>query len=86
MAMSNAERQRKYREKHRNSENSRINTIIDTSAHSCLKRIARYKGISERDALQEILKEAVDRVIAEDEKLQNSRTKAYKEFYATVWD
>ena len=58
MAMTNAERQRRYRDKRRESGDSRINTAVSSGAHACLKRIARSRGINEREALEAILQEA----------------------------
>ncbi|MCG5531702.1 hypothetical protein LRD18_12730 [Halorhodospira halochloris] len=50
MALSNAERQRRYRQRRKNAHSGegyqRINTWISTSAFIALQRLAAYKGVS----------------------------------------
>lgn len=86
MAMTNAERQKRYREKRREEGGSRLNMAIDAGSHACLKRIARFQGLTEREALQEILLEAEAQLVEKHEKLRKTRTKAYKEYYDNVWE
>ena len=63
MAMSNAERQKRYRQKTRESGDSRINTTISAGSRACLKRIANHKGVSEREALEVALQDAEAQLI-----------------------
>ncbi len=60
MTMTNAERQRLYREQHLKSENghaSRLNTLVDDQAKLALERIASYYGVTQRAALEQVLLE-----------------------------
>ncbi len=63
MAMTSAERQKRYRQKARDSGDSRINTAVSAGARACLKRIAKHKGLSEREALEAILENVEARLI-----------------------
>ena len=82
MAMTNAERQQRYRNRRKESGYSRINATVSAGAHACLKRIARYKGLSEREALEAILQDTEAQLIASTDSLKRSRTKAYKNYFA----
>lgn len=66
MAMSNAERQRRYRERHlKNLEAGaeRINVVADLQAKLALERLARYWGLTQRATLELVLSEAQRQVL-----------------------
>lgn len=66
MALSSAERQRAYRQRHlRDVEGSRarLNVIIEQDAVLALRRLAAHKGLTQAAALRELVLSAQNRVI-----------------------
>lgn len=54
MGMSNAERQRQYRQRHLNDaggEGARLNLVVDTEAKAMLERLSSCYGVTLREAL-----------------------------------
>ncbi len=67
MTLTNAERQRNYRERHLKAENgtaSRINTLVDDKAKLALERIAAYYGVTQREALEQVIGEHQAQILA----------------------
>jgi hypothetical protein len=59
MAMTNAEKQRCYRERKLKDENGeRINLIVSVNAKLALKRLAAHNGLTQSAMLERILLEA----------------------------
>ncbi len=61
MAMSNAERQRAYRERQLQDVEGggeRLNTILSVQAKAQLERLARHYGCTQRAVLERLLSEA----------------------------
>ncbi|KAA6184102.1 hypothetical protein F2Q65_13605 [Thiohalocapsa marina] len=68
MALSNAERQRRYRERMREIDTDdtpqvKLNAVVDVSTKARLKRMAVYWGITQRAALERIIGEAERAVV-----------------------
>ena len=64
--LSNAERQRRYRERHLRSEEGqgeRLNVVVHLSAKRALEQLAVHWGTSQREALERVLREAQGRVL-----------------------
>ena len=56
MAMSNAERQRKYRENLRkNGENTRINAIVTPTTIAALERMCLHYGVTQKLLIEQIV-------------------------------
>ena len=68
MAMSNAERQKRYRERAKSLDESkmlgRISSMVSVTAECQLKRLARHYGISQRAMLEKLLQEHEDCVLS----------------------
>lgn len=80
---TNAETQKHYRR--RASETQlRINTFAEPGAVMALKRIARHRNVTIKQAIEEILLDAEQALIEsyEDDRLKNPRKKAFREYYA----
>ena len=54
MAMSNAERQRRYRQRHQ-SNVGRLNFVVDAHTQVVLRRLATCYGVTLREALEQAL-------------------------------
>lgn len=72
MAMSAAERQRKYRERSRNQkELARVSIWLNTNARHALKCLSRHYGLSQAELISDLLlkteKGILDKIIADDE-------------------
>lgn len=66
MGMSNAERQRRYRDRHLNGiegECQRVNLIASIEAKTALERLAHFHSITQRQALERALHEAQSRIL-----------------------
>ena len=66
--MSNAERQRRYRESRKTAgENKdgeyRISTYISAKSRYALKRLAKRYGITERSMLEQLINDADEKII-----------------------
>jgi hypothetical protein len=74
MAMTNAEKQRAYRERHLgfHGEKSRVQLVLNIRARFQLERVARHKGYSVT-ALVEKLAEQVERQIIDQMTLKQRR-------------
>lgn len=75
MAMSSAERQRSYRERMK-SEGVRINMIVSPYSAAALDRLARHNGTSKKDALEQLIRNAEEAVLAGMVR-SSKKTKAY---------
>lgn len=61
MALTNAERQAAYRQKHLLGEDGRcerLNVVLDLSAKRALERLASAYGLTQRQILERVLAEA----------------------------
>lgn len=56
MATTAADRQRAYRERHR--DQGRINTLVSAHADAALRRLALHQGKTQREVLEEVLRAA----------------------------
>jgi hypothetical protein len=65
MALTGAERQRKYRENRKLADNGyrQINTWISTEAYEALRRMAKRDGVTKREMLERVLIDAQDRIM-----------------------
>jgi hypothetical protein len=65
MALTPAERQKRYRENRRLVGNGyrQINTWISTEAYEALRRMARRDGVTQREMLEQVLIAAQDRIM-----------------------
>ncbi len=66
MAMTNAERQRRYRERHLrelDGQCKRIHLLVSLHAKRALERLASFHGVSQREALERALLETQVRVL-----------------------
>jgi hypothetical protein len=65
MALTGAERQRKYRENRKLADNGyrQINTWISTEAYEALRRMAKRHGVTQREMLERLLIGAQDRIM-----------------------
>lgn len=59
MAKSNAERQAAYRARMQAGEGERLNVVISAEAKQALVTLAEGLGLSQREALERVLLEAV---------------------------
>lgn len=67
MAMTNAQRQARYRQRQLKDENgvgSRLNLVIDHSAHLALKRLALHRGVTVTALLSRLALEEQHRALA----------------------
>jgi hypothetical protein len=75
MALTAAERQRRYRENRKLADNGyrQINTWLSTEAAMALKRMAKRDGVTQQELLQRMLVETQDRLIRDmtDDELSN---------------
>ncbi|MQM38774.1 hypothetical protein KBTX_02793 [wastewater metagenome] len=59
MAMSDAERQRAYRQRQlKEGTAARINIVVDAPAKAALSRLSRHRGETQRVTLERIIAEA----------------------------
>ena len=68
MPMTNAERQRKYRQRLKSTEDdllARLHVLVAPACMAQLGRIARHQGISKREALERIMLEAENQLVSE---------------------
>jgi hypothetical protein len=65
MALTGAERQRKYRENRKLADNGyrQINTWISTEAYEALRRMARRNGVTQREMLERVLIKEQNRIM-----------------------
>jgi hypothetical protein len=66
MALTGAERQRKYRENRKQAgENGyrQINTWISTEAYEALRRMARRDGVTQRELIERLLIKEQNRIM-----------------------
>jgi len=61
MALTNAQRQARYRLKHSGSKAARINTFVHEDCGVYLKCLARHHNITQRELLETLLKQALDK-------------------------
>ena len=67
MPMTNAERQRKYRQRLKSTEDdllARLHVLVSPACMAQLGRIARHQGISKREALERIMLEAENQLVS----------------------
>jgi hypothetical protein len=76
MALTGAERQKRYRENRKLADNGyrQINTWISTEAYEALRRMARRNGVTQREMLERLL-------IAEQDKLMRRLSDAQLDEY-----
>ncbi len=68
MPMTNAERQRKYRQRLKSTEDdllARLHVLVSPACVAQLSRIARHQGITKREALERIMLEAENHQVSE---------------------
>ena len=68
MPMTNAERQRKYRQRLKSTEDNllaRLHMLVSPACVAQLSRIARHQGVTKREALERIMLEAENRLVSE---------------------
>lgn len=68
MPMTNAERQRKYRQRLKSTEDdllARLHVLVSPACVAQLSRIARHQGITKREALERIMLEAENQQVSE---------------------
>jgi predicted nucleic acid-binding protein len=60
MALTAAERQKRYRENRKQTDNGyrQINTWISTEAYEALRRMAKRDGVTQREMLERVLIDA----------------------------
>lgn len=61
MAMSNAERQRQYRQRHLadvDGQGHRLNLVVSVPAGAQLERLAKHYGVTKRAMIERLLAEA----------------------------
>jgi len=65
MALTGAERQRKYRENRKLADNGyrQINTWISTEAYEALRRMANRYGVTKREMLERLLISEQEKII-----------------------
>ena len=65
MALTGAERQRKYRENRKLADNGyrQFNVWLSTEAAMALKRMAKRDGVTKREMLERVLIDAQDRIM-----------------------
>jgi hypothetical protein len=66
-ALTNAQRQAAYRERHLKSEDGtgeRLNVVIDVQVKKALERLAFYYGVTNKSMLECLVTEAQDRLLA----------------------
>jgi hypothetical protein len=65
MALTAAERQKRYRENRKMADNGyrQINTWISTEAYEALRRMARRDGVTQRELIERLLIDEQDTVI-----------------------
>jgi hypothetical protein len=65
MAMTNAEKQRAYRDRHLgfNGEKSRMQLVLNVRARFQLERVARHKGYSVTAVVEELAAEVERRIV-----------------------
>ena len=67
MPMTNAERQRKYRQRLKSTEDdllARLHMLVSPACVAQLSRIARHQGITKREALECIMLEAENQLVS----------------------
>ena len=67
MPMTNAERQRKYRQRLKSTEDdllARLHVLVSPACVAQLSRIARHQEISKREALERIVIEAENQLVS----------------------
>jgi UDP-N-acetyl-D-mannosaminuronate dehydrogenase len=67
MALTAAERQKRYRETRKLAENGyrQVNIWLSTEAYLALKRLAQRDGITQREMIERVLIEAQNRIMRE---------------------
>ena len=66
MPMTNAERQRKYRQRLKSTEDdllARLHVLVSPACVAQLNRIVRHQGITKRKALEQIMIEAENQLV-----------------------
>jgi UDP-N-acetyl-D-mannosaminuronate dehydrogenase len=65
MALTAAERQKRYRETRKLAENGyrQVNIWLSTEAYLALKRLAQRDGVTHREMLERVLIEAQNRIM-----------------------
>jgi hypothetical protein len=65
MALTGAERQKRYRENRKMADNGyrQINTWISTEAYEALRRMARRNGVTQREMLERLLIDVQERIM-----------------------
>lgn len=59
MALTNAELQARYRQRHlKDGTSCRINTVVNATTCAALARLARHRGITLRETLETVLAQA----------------------------
>ncbi len=79
MALSNADRQRAYRQRHLagvEGTRARLNMIVEQDAVLALRRLAAHKGQSQADTLRELILSAQNRVTS------NMRGEAWDKYHS----
>lgn len=65
MAQSTAERQQAYRRRHlAEGDAERLNLVVSVQAKRQLERLARHRGVTQREILERILAQAERRTVA----------------------
>jgi hypothetical protein len=65
MALTGAERQKRYRENRKLTDNGyrQINTWISTEAYEALRRISKRYGVTQRELIERLLLKEQDRIL-----------------------
>jgi hypothetical protein len=67
MALTGAERQKRYRDSKKLADNGyrQINSWISTEAYEALRRMARRDGVTQRELIERLLIDAQERIMRE---------------------
>ena len=66
MAMSNAERQRQYRQRHLvdvDGLGHRLNLVVGAATGAQLERLARHYGVTKRSMIEQLLRQAESDIV-----------------------
>jgi hypothetical protein len=64
MALSNAEKQRRWREAHLGADKVRLSLVVSVPAATQLKRLARHRGISVTELIEDTARRAEGTTVA----------------------
>jgi hypothetical protein len=64
MAMDNAEKQRRWREAHLGSDKVRLSLVVSVPVAAQLKRLARHRGVSVTELIEDTARRAEGAAVA----------------------